>query len=414
MSDNQRVVVTGLGLVTAIGCDESTVWANLLAGRTGIRKIRNFDLANNAVQIGAEIDTAAMDAALPPVMRRADRSLKFALEATRQALAQAGRLSAPGTEPVPQSVASVWGCGVGPADSLHQAGKRFAEKGPAGMRPSTVPNCMANMISAGISIQYQLTGSNYVIVSACTSSTNALGVAFRMIRHGYADAVLCGGVDTPFDPFYYAMWNNLGVFSTIAEPERALRPFAADRAGTVLGEGAGVLLLESLASVQRRGARIRGEVLGYGETSDATHITGPSATGQAAAIRAALTDAQIQAPEIGYINAHGTGTDANDSTETQAIRGAFGDGGPTPLVGATKSFFGHTLGASGTIEIIGTLLALENRIAPPNLNLDQPDPACKVSLVGREPAPLTTDIAIKNSFGFGGGNAVAVLRRWTS
>lgn len=413
MNDTQRVVVTGCGLVTAIGCDEETVWSNLLAGRTGIRPIRHFDLSNNAVSIGGEIDTAAMDAALPPAMRRADRSLKFALAAARQALAQSGRLAAPGTETRAQTLASIWGCGVGPADSLHQAGRRFAEKGPAGMRPSTVPNCMANMISAGVSIEFQLTGSNYVIVSACTSSTNALGVALRMIRHGYAEAVLCGGVDTPFDPFYYGMWNNLGVFSRIAEPARASRPFAADRAGTVLGEGAGVLVLESLESARSRGATIRAEVLGYGETSDATHITGPSAAGQAAAIRAALRDAQVKPAEVCYINAHGTGTDANDVTESQAISEAFGEAARQPLVGAMKSYFGHTLGASGTIEVIGTLLALEHRTAPPNLNLEQPDPACGVSLVGPTPAPLSTDTAIKNSFGFGGGNAVVVLRRWT-
>jgi len=410
MSNRQRVVVTGFGLVTAIGNDEKTVWDNLLAGRTGVRKVQHHDLSLNHVHNGAEVDSAALEASLPPGMRRADRCLKFAFEASRQALGAAGRLVWPPTQT--QEIGSIWGCGAGQTQVLQDAHKCFFEKGPKGMRPSTIPNGMANSLAANISIAFQLAGTNYVIASACTSASNAMGVAFRMISEGHADAVLCGGADTPFNGFHYACWNNLGVLSKIAEPERALRPFGADRDGTLLGEGAGAVLLESLESARKRGARIRGEVVGYGESSDATHITGPSVAGQAKAIRAALASAGLEPSAIGYINTHGTGTDANDATESAAIREAMGSAAETIPVGAMKSYFGHTLGASGAVEGIGTLLALEHRVIPPNLNLESPDPACQLALVGAQPVPFTSEYAMKNSFGFGGGNAVLILRRF--
>ncbi len=411
MINRQRVVVTGLGVVTAAGTDEASVWSSLFAGRTGITAVRHHDLSANIVRNGAEVDAAALEASLPPSFRRADRCLKFAFEASRQAMSGSGHLIWPPQET--QDIASIWGCGAGQTEILQAAHQRFFERGPKGMRPSTIPNGMANALAANISIAFQITGTNYVITSACTSSTNALGIAFRMIGDGHADAVLCGGADTPFNPFHYACWNNLGVLSTIPEPERALRPFAADRAGTLLGEGAGALLLESLDSARRRGARIRGEIVGYGESSDATHITGPSVAGQAKAIRAALASARLEPAAIGYINSHGTGTEANDATESQAIAEAMGEAGASIPVGATKSYFGHTLGASGAIEVIGTLLALEHRIIPPNLNLETPDPACRLNFVGTRPAPFTSEYAMKNSFGFGGGNAVLILRRFS-
>ena len=414
--ERRRVVVTGLGVVSAIGVEEGSVWASLLGGRTGLGEIRGFDVAGNAVTIGAEVDLGPLDARQKGKLRRADRTLRFAVEATRQALAGAGWLAGEedgdeergGDAPV-LPIGSIWGCGCGPAGTLYESHRRFAEKGPQGMRPSTVPNCMANSISAGVSIRFRLGGTNQVVVSACTSSTNAVGQGFRAIRHGYADAVLCGGVDAFFDPFYYGVWNNLGVLSTIAEPERALRPFDADRAGTLLGEGAAALLLESAESAARRGARARGEVLGYGESSDASHITSPEIAGQVRAIREALADAGIEPGELAYVNAHGTATESNDVTESRSIREAFGAAADDVPVGATKSYFGHTLGASGTLEAVGTLLALEHGVAPPNLNLDRPDPECDLRLVGAEPLPLGRGPAMKNSFGFGGGNGVLVL-----
>jgi 3-oxoacyl-[acyl-carrier-protein] synthase II len=411
MNDDRRVVVSGMGIVTAIGLTETAAWENLMAGHSGLRVMRNHDFSANHVQVGAEIDPAALDAVTPQQQRRADRTVKLGLEASRQALTEAGCL--PGAAGAPTEIATIFGCGCGPTETLHASFTRFAEKGPKGMRPSSVPNGMANSLSAGISIQFQLTGANYTVVSACTSSTNAIGIGYRMIRDGHAEAVLCGGADNNFDPFYYGLWNNLGVFSPIADPARALRPFAVDRAGTLLGEGAGAVLLESLGSARRRGVRIRGEIAGYGESSDATHITGPSVAGQARALRAALKSAAITPKDIGYISAHGTGTDANDATEARAVREVLGGAADAIPVGALKSYFGHTLGASGVIEAIATLLALEQRRAPANLNLESPDPACPVHLIGGAPRELENGVALKNSFGFGGGNAVLVLRRFS-
>ncbi|MEO6567471.1 MAG: beta-ketoacyl-[acyl-carrier-protein] synthase family protein, partial [Opitutaceae bacterium] len=369
-----------------------------------------YDLSANHVQNGGEVDVDTIEQRLPPLLRRADPCIKFAFDAARQALSAAGRFTWP--PPEMQDIGSIWGCAAGPTEMLLQANRCFAEKGPNGMRPSAIPSCMANSISAQLSIAFRTTGPNYVIASACTSGANAIGVAFRMIRGGHAEAVLCGGTDAPFSAFQYAGWNNLGVFSNTPDAARAVRPFGVDRTGTLLGEGAGALVLESLSSALRRGVRIRGEIAGYGESSDATHVTGPSVSGQAKACRAALHSAGIEPESVGYINAHGTGTGTNDATEAEAIREVMGGSAGTIPVGAMKSYFGHTLGASGAIESIGALLALEHRLAPPNLNLENPDPACALHLIGSAPFPLTTDFALKNSFGFGGGNAVLVLRRY--
>ena len=406
----EPVVITGRGIVSAIGNDCQTVADNLFAGRGGIAGITGFDVAGNDVTYGAEVAADALDHQKGK-LRRADRTVRFAVESARQALNEAGFGGGEGDAEPPTGLATLWGCGCGPAGTLDAAHVRFGVKGPKGMRPSTVPACMANSVSAGVSIHFGLTGTNQVVVSACTSATNAIGQAFRLIRHGYADVALCGGVDAFFDPFYYGVWNNLGVLSTIDDPATALRPFDRDRAGTLLGEGAGALILESARHAEARGATVRGEILGYGETSDATHITSPDSAGQTRAIELALADAGIAPSDVATINAHGTGTLANDVTESQSIRTAFGDAADDIPVGATKSYFGHTLGASGALESIATLLALEAGRVPPNLNLDHPDPECPVRLVGSEPEPLRGNVAVKNSFGFGGGNAVLVLRR---
>lgn len=413
--DDRRVMVTGLGMVSSLGSDLDAQWQRLLAGEGGLGPIRGFDVAGHTVTHGGEIDMAPLDDLQKGKLKRADRTLRLAVEAGRQALMQAGWLDAEGKDAGEHDadgleMANLWGCGCGPCGTLYQANLRFAAKGPGGMRPSTVPSCMANSISAGVSIHYRLRGTNQVIVSACTSSTNAIGQGFRLIRHGYADAVLCGGVEAFFDPFYYGVWNNLGVLSTLPDPTTALRPFDSGRAGTLLGEGAGALLLEPWAAVEARGGRARGEIVGYGESSDATHITSPSVDGQATAIRRALADAGATADDIVYINAHGTATEANDVTECRSIVEALGERGRHIPVGANKSYFGHTLGASGALESIVTLLALEHRTAPANLNLEAPDPLCDVELIGDRPRPLDDGLAMKNSFGFGGGNGVLLFR----
>lgn len=404
----RRVAVTGVGIVTALGLDETTVWANLLAGETGLAPIRGFDASECKVQIGGEVDDELLAERLAArKIRKVDRSLGLALEASGQALEGAELVTEPPYEA--QDIATLLGCGVGPASTLYEGFTRFADKGPRGMRPSSVPKFMANGLSAGVSLHYRLTGTNQVIVSACASSTNAIGQGFRLIRDGYAEVVLCGGSDAFFDPFYYGAWNNLGVLSTIADPKSAYRPFDIDRDGCLLGEGAGILVLEDWQRAAGRGVRVRGEILGYGESSDATHLTSPDVAGQVRAMLAALDDAGVEAAEIGYVNAHGTATQANDLCESQSILEALGSAAGTVPVGSSKSFFGHLLGAAGVVETIATLMALEHGVLPPNLNLDHPDPQCAIALIGGKSVPTEARLAMKNSFGFGGGNAVLVL-----
>ncbi len=407
---HRRVVVTGLGVASAAGVGEEDCWRNLLAGRGGIDHLQALDVSPYKVGIGAEVDREAVRARLKALKRReVDRALDLALVAGAEALEQAGLMSEPPYEE--QDVAVIFGTGVGSAESHHTAFSAFFKKGVRGLRPTTVPKCMYNAISSGLSIHFRLTGANFMVVSACTSATNAIGTAFRMVRDGYAETVLCGGAEGFFDPFFYGVWDNLGVLSTNPDPARACRPFDADRDGCVLGEGAGALVIESLERARGRGARVRGEILGYGESSDAAHRTHPSAAGQAQAMRQALADAGVEPAELGVINAHGTATHQNDLCESRSIRDVLGAAVDRVPVVANKSYFGHTLGASGALETIATLLSLETGTVPPNLNLERPDPECDVRLVGSEPMAIESPLAMKNSFGFGGGNGVLVLRR---
>ncbi len=405
----RRVAVTGLGVASAVGTDAGSFWDNLVAGRGGVDRLRSLDTSALKVGIGAEVDADAVRAALRRLRRRpTDRAVDLGLVAAADALEEAGLIDgAPPREPQPAAV--ILGTGAGSAESHTTGQQRFHERGVRGLRPSTVPRCMYNSISASISIHFRLTGINFVVVSACTSATNAIGTAWRMVRDGYADTVLTGGADGFFDPFYFGIWNNLGVMSENPEPARACRPFDVDRDGTVFGEGAGMLVVESWDRARSRGARIRGEIVGYGESSDASHLTSPSAEGQAAAMRAALESAGIAPSDLGAVNAHGTATRANDVCESESIRAVLGDAADRVPVSANKSCFGHTLGASGGIEALAALLGIENGLLPPNLNLDTPDPECNVRLVGSEPERLERPLVMKNSFGFGGSNGVLVL-----
>jgi 3-oxoacyl-[acyl-carrier-protein] synthase II len=412
MDDDRRVVVTGIGVVSACGLDEAELWENMMAGRTGIGPLRAFDASGYKVKIGAEVDSEGLLARVKALGRRpVDRAHDLALVASAQALEQSGLVVGPPPHEE-QDVAVIFGTGVGSAESHFNAFSAFSSKGVRGLRPTTVPRCMYNAISAGVSIRFNLTGANFVVVSACTAGTNAIGASFRQVRDGHADIVLCGGADAFFDPFFFGVWNNLGVLSKIPDPPAACKPFDSDRAGLVLGEGAGALVLETLGSATRRGARIRGEVAGYGESSDATHITSPSVEGQAKAIRRALESAGISPHDVGFINAHGTATASNDVCESKSIRAVFGEAASSVPVASNKSFFGHTLGASGAIETIVTLLGLEAGRVPPNLNLDNRDPECDLRLVGSEPLDIASPVAMKNSFGFGGSNAVLILKRY--
>ena len=408
-------MVTGLGIATAVGLDEETFWSNLLAGRSGIARLKTLDIEALKLKTpnGAEIDTDELTAALERHgVRPLDRTVDMSILVSAVALKQAGLLHPDDAEATPQPVGTLFGTGAGAAHSICNAYTAYAERGLRSVRPTTVPRCMASAISSQISIRYRLTGPNYVVICACSSATTAMGMAFRMIVDGYANQILTGGSEAIFDYGSFLGWNKLGVMSKHQDPATACRPFDVDRSGCILGEGAGALVLEELETARARGARIRAEVCGYGESSDAKHLTRPDAEGQAAAMRAALASAGVRPDALGYINAHGTATKANDPCESQSIRMVLGDAADRTPVGSTKTYFGHLLGASGAAETIATILALENSTIPANLNLNNPDPECTVRLVGSEPEPMPAPIAMKNSFGFGGQNAVLVLRRW--
>jgi 3-oxoacyl-[acyl-carrier-protein] synthase II len=411
MCEKQRVVVTGIGVVTSLGLDETTFWQNLMESRSGIVPIRNLDVSDCKTLCGGEINNEGLNAALAAArIRPLDRAVDMGILAADQALKSAGFVTeVPPAGPL--DIGTIFGTGVGSSHSLYEAYTGYATKGIRGLRPTTVPKCMANAMSSQISVRYRLTGPNYVIISACSSSTTAVGVGFRMIRDGYASAVLCGGSDCIFEPASYRSWNNLGVMSKHPDPAMACRPFDANRDGCILGEGAGALVLESAGSARARGVRVRAEVLGFGESSDAMHLTRPEPEGQAKAIRQAIDSAGISPEQIGFINAHGTATKANDEAESESIRMALGPAAGSIPVASNKSFFGHLLGACGIVESIVTILGLENGRVPGNLTLRTPDPACGLRLVGNTPMAIEAPIAIKNSFGFGGGNAVLVFRR---
>lgn len=409
----RRVVISGFGLTSAIGLDEETVWANLMAGRTGIRRITAFDPSPYKAANGAEVDGAALETALGARREKGQaKVVDMALVAADRALREA-RLIDPDRACEPQQVPVIIGSANGPASSLNEAISSFIQKGVRGIRPTLVPQCMVNIIATRLSIEFKLTGIHYNISAACTSSAAAMGVAYRMIRDGYADRVLCGGAESVFVPSYYSAWNNLGILSSEPDPLRAARPFDMGRKGFVMGEGAAMLILEEESSARRRDVRIRGEICGYGESSDAEHVVRPQIAGQTQALRKAMEDSGLAPDTVGLIVSHGTATPMNDRSECAAIRTIFGAiQTSSPRVSALKSYFGHTIGASGALETIVTLLSLERGQIPPNLNLDQPDPECDVRLVGNKPEALEKPVAVKQSFGFGGANGVMVLRRW--
>ena len=411
MSESKkRIAVTGIGIVSPVGNNETDFWNSMLAGKSAAKRIQAFDPTDYRSQNGAEVDTDFLAAAMAAKRwRPVDRTVDMALVAASQALDSAGLDSS-----VPPRMATVIGCGGGPSLSIEDGYDRFAKKGLRGLRPTTIVRGMANVVSSQISIKFRLTGTNYVVVSACTSSTNAIGLAVRMIRHGYADHVLCGGADSFFAPVVYGAWDRLGVMTRNPDADSSYRPFDSDRDGFVLGEGAGMLVLESYDSAESRGARIRCEIAGYGESSDAEHLTHPSQEGQSAAMLAAISDANITPADIGFVSAHGTATKLNDECECASIRLALGDATDNVKVASTKPYFGHLLGSSGVVEAISVILGLEAGQVPPSLNLDNPDPACNVPFVGPEPTPIASPYAMKNSFGFGGGNAVLVLRKHDS
>ena len=404
--NNTSVVVTGLGALTPVGNDVPTTWAALLEGRSGIKRITRFDPSPFETQIAGEVN--GFD---PQEARRLDRFVQFAVVASQQALEDARlTINADNAE----RVGVVIGTAVGGIETLLTEFEKFQARGPRRLSPFFLPMMIPDTAPGQVAISCGAKGPNMAIVSACATGTNAIGEAVEMIRRGHADAIISGGSEAPLLPIILAGFNVMGVLSTRNdEPERACRPFDATRDGLAMSEGAGILILESLEHATRRGARIYGEIIGYGTTADANDMAAPAEGGEgmARAMRLALQQAGIRPEEVDYINAHGTGTALNDGNETAAIKAVFGKHAYNLAVSSTKSMMGHLMGAAGAVEAIVCLKALQDQIIPPTINYQHPDPRCDLDYVPNEARPCPLRVVMSNSMGLGGHNASLIFRK---
>ena len=409
----RRVVITGLGAVTPLGNDVPTTWENLLAGRSGIGPITSFDASELGVRIAGEVkDFDAVALFDRRVARRTDRFTLFAMEAARQAVEDAGLEF----ETLDGRKGGVLiGTSIGGVLSIEESFQSYEHQGPRRVSPFLAPMMMPNAASAVIARTYGLHGPNFALVSACATGAHAIGEAGEMIRRGRAEVMICGGSDAPILGISISGFSNMGALSTRNDdPERASRPFDAERDGFVLSEGAGIVVLESLEHAQRRDAHIHCELSGYGATADAYHMVAPDETGQWAAwaIEQALEDARLAPDAVDYVNAHGTGTPLNDPIETRAIRAALGAHADRLAVSSTKSMIGHPMGAAGAVEAIVCTKSLETGWVHPTANLETPDPECDLDYVPGQARRLEPQVTLSNSFGLGGHNGCLILRRW--
>ena len=407
----RRIVVTGIGLITPLGIGNEKTWKGICEGRPGIRRIQRFDPSILKTQIAGEVqDFDPADFMDPKEIRRSDLFIQYAVAATKLALEDA-HLEI--TEELSPNVGTFISSGIGGLDSFHKNVVEMHERGPSRISPFFIPTMIANMASGYVSIFFHAKGPNSCTTTACAASAHSIGDASRIIERGDADVMIAGGTEAPLVPVAIAGFNAMKALSTRNdEPHRASRPFDRDRDGFVMGEGSGVLILEELEFAKRRGARIYAEVIGYGMSGDAYHITSPSLDGPVRCIRRALHDAELNPEEIDYINAHGTSTPQNDVNETRAVKEVFGNYAYKILMSSTKSMTGHLLGAAGGIEAAFTVLSLSQGIIPPTINLDNPDPECDLDYVPNESREKLIKTALSNSFGFGGTNVSLAFRRF--
>lgn len=408
----RRVVITGLSIACALGFTLDDFWSALIAGRCGLSRMPNVpDDSPLPCKIAGRIADDALAAALARLkLDDPDRANQLALLAVGQALENAG-LPVDGRTEIPAD--TIFGTGHGNVACNNEAAITFHSGGYRKLRPTTVVRIMFNRPANIASIRFKLTGGNFVLGAACATGLVAVGEAYQKIRLGMADCVVVACADTGLDLPTFAAWNRLGVFSRIPDPERASRPFDKGRDGIVMAEGAAGFVVESLESAQRRGARIHGEVLGLGSSSDAKHIVQPDRAGQVRALRQALASAGVAPEEIDYLNAHGTATEIGDVVEAATIREVFGAHTDHLPVSSTKAQLGHLMGATSGVELVATLLAMRHGLVPAGRNLDDPDPRCALNLVRGKSLPKEIRIAMKNAFAFGGTNCAMVLRRWT-
>jgi 3-oxoacyl-[acyl-carrier-protein] synthase II len=402
-----------MGAVTPFGVTVDRYWDGLIEGRSGITAISLFDTSQFDVHIGGEVTAFDAEKYLDRrIIKRLDRYAQFALIACDEAVKASG-LDVSREDPARMAV--IFGSGIGGLNELEQQFTRLITKGPSKVSAFTIPKLMVNAASGNISIAYGAKGNSLAVSSACASATNAMGEAMQHIRRGVADIVFTGGSEAALTPLALAAFAAMRALSTRNDdPARASRPFDRDRDGFVLAEGAGAVIFEELEHAKRRGATILAEVLGFASTSDADHITQPSENGEgaAAAMRLAIQDAKISPDQVDYINAHGTSTPLGDVAETIAIKRVFGDGARRLVVSSTKSAIGHSLGASGGLEIIATILAVKNSVVPPTVNLEHPGEGCDLDYCPKVARDRRIRVGMSNSFGFGGHNACIVVRRW--
>jgi 3-oxoacyl-[acyl-carrier-protein] synthase II len=416
MTDRRRVVVTGMGMVTALGNDLPTSWAGLVAGRPGIRTIEAFDPSRLTSRMAGEVRDFDVGHLLDRrELRRTDRYTQFGLVAAREALDRAG-LPERFEGELAERTGVVLGTGLGGIGTLIDGFSTNALRGPDRISPFVVPMGIPNMGSGQIAIQFGMTGPNFTTVSACATGGHALGESSEIIRRGDADIMLAGGAEAPI---YEAMVGAFAAMRALStrndDPAGSCRPFDSTRDGFVIGEGSGVVILEALEHAEARGAEILAELVGYGATADASHITlpAPGGAGAVRAARRALEKAGLEPSDIDHVNAHATSTPEGDKAEMQAIRAIFGDHVGRVAITANKSMFGHTLGAAGAVEAIATIQAIREGLVPPTINLAHPDPAAAgLDLTPNVAAPRRIRAALSNSFGFGGQNAALVFSRW--
>lgn len=409
----RRVVITGVGVISPVGNDAQTFWNSLQEGKSGIDRLTAFDASEYPTQIAGEVKDFNPELYMDKKeVRRTDRFVQFGLAAAKMAIEDAKlEITAENAERVGVYI----GSGIGGLSTWEEQHTVLLEKGPRRVSPFFIPMLIANMASGAVSIQYGAKGPTSSAITACATGTNAIGDALRLIQFDHADVMIAGGAEATVRPMAFAGFCSAKAMSTRNdEPQKASRPFDSDRDGFVMGEGAGVVILEELEHAKKRGATIIAEVIGYGMSADAHHITSPSPGGEGAArcMTNALKDAGIDPAEVDYINAHGTSTDQGDIAETQAIKSVFGEHAYKLAVSSTKSMTGHLLGATGGIEAIASAYALRDQILPPTINLENQDPECDLDYVPNHARKAKVDVAVSNTFGFGGHNATVILKRY--
>jgi len=409
----RRVVVTGVGLICGVGNTSPEVWASLMAGKSGVARITHFDASQFAAQIAAEVKNFdPLQFVDKKELKKMGRFIHLALAASDEAMRMSGLQVTPELAP---RVGVHIGSGIGGFDVIEREHSNLLQGGPRRISPFFIPASIVNLAAGHVSIRYNAKGPNEATCTACTSSAHSVGDAFKIIARCDADVMIAGGAEAAITPMGVGGFAAMRALSTRNnEPEKASRPWDAGRDGFIIGEGAGVLILEELEFARRRGAKILAEVVGYGMSADAFHITQPAENGDGAyrVMLNTLADAKIQAENVGYINAHGTSTDIGDKLETVAIKRAFGDHAYKVAISSTKSMTGHLLGGAGGLEAGITVLALRDQKAPPTINLENPDPECDLDYVPNKARDVSMEFAMSNSFGFGGTNGALLFRRW--